>query len=190
VHPFIDLCVPDQHFSPGFTNLWRLAQVTSNRYHLTIKKLHERYGPVVRIGPNLLDLDHPELIKILYGTDGKWRKVSAGHETCRSRASANGTWQTEFYENNSTMVNGKLTFHIFSTTDQAEHARMKRPVVKYFSLGHVLALEPHMDMVIADLIKNLDERFANPNKTCDLGEWIAFCKHPPIPPPFSLPSSC
>jgi cytochrome P450 len=79
------------------------------------------------------------------------------------------------------MVNGKQTFHIFSTTDQAEHARMKRPVAKYFSLGHVLALEPHMDTVIGDLIKNLDERFVKSKKTCDLGEWIAFCK-----PPLSL----
>ncbi|KAK4033039.1 Pisatin demethylase [Parachaetomium inaequale] len=142
-------------FLAGYTNLWRLAQVQSGSYHLRIKKLHEKYGPVVRIGPNLLDLDYPELIKTVYSTDGKWRK-------------------TEFYENNSAMVNGKQTFHIFSTTDQAEHARMKRPVVKYFSLGHVLALEPHMDTVISDLIKNLDERFVKSKKPCDLGEWIAF----------------
>ncbi len=122
-----------------------------------MKALHDKYGPVVRIGPNLLDLDYAELIRTIYGTDGKWRK-------------------TEFYENNSTMVNGKQTFHIFSTTDQAEHARMKRPVVKYFSLGHVLDLEPHMDAMLRDLIKHLDTRFANPKKPCDLGEWVAFCK--------------
>ncbi|KAK3294499.1 cytochrome P450 [Chaetomium fimeti] len=142
-------------FLAGFTNLWRVAQVQSGSYHLRMKKLHEQYGPVVRIGPNLLDLDYPELIKTIYTTDGKWRK-------------------TEFYENNSAMVNGKQTFHMFSTTDQAEHARMKRPVAKYFSLGHVLALEPHMDTVITDLMKNLDDRFVNPKKTCDLGEWVGF----------------
>jgi hypothetical protein len=55
--------------------LWRVAQVFSGRYHLTIKELHDKYGPVVRIGPNTLDLDCPELIKTIYGTDGKWRKV-------------------------------------------------------------------------------------------------------------------
>ncbi|KAL2020441.1 hypothetical protein VTK56DRAFT_8407 [Thermocarpiscus australiensis] len=151
----------------GYTNLWRLAQVRSGRYHETVKKLHDRYGPVVRIGPNLLDLDYPKLIPTIYGTDGKWRKGGG----------------TEFYHGNSTIVNGKITYTLFSETDQAEHARMKRPVAKYFSLSHVLALEPHMDKVINDLIKQLDERFAKPGKDCDLGEWIAFCKLP-----LSLPS--
>ena len=60
---------------PGFTNFWRLAQVYSGSYHDRIKKLHEKHGPIVRIGPNLLDLDYPELIKTIYSTDGKWLKV-------------------------------------------------------------------------------------------------------------------
>lgn len=47
----------------------------SGEYHLILKKLHNKYGPVVRIGPNLLDLDYPELSKTLYGTDEAWRKV-------------------------------------------------------------------------------------------------------------------
>ena len=64
----------------GWTNLWRFLAVRSGEYHLRIKELHEKYGPVVRIGPNLLDLDYPELIKTLYGTDDKWRKVSILHD--------------------------------------------------------------------------------------------------------------
>ncbi|KAK3306759.1 cytochrome P450 [Chaetomium strumarium] len=151
----------------GYSNLWRLAQVFSGRYHLTIKELHDKYGPVVRIGPNTLDLDYPELIKTIYGTDGRWRK-------------------TEFYHNNSTIVNGKTTFTVFSMTDQAEHARMKRPVVKYYSLSHVLGIEPHMDTVISDLLGHLDRRFANTNKECDLGEWIAFSQ--PFPTHSLIPN--
>lgn len=61
-----------------YTDLWRLYQVWTQKYQWNIKKLHEQYGPVVQIGPNLLDLDYPELIKTLYGTDGKWRKVRRG----------------------------------------------------------------------------------------------------------------
>lgn len=41
-----------------------------------MKKLHEKHGPVVRIGPNLLDLDFPQLSKVVFGTDGQWHKVS------------------------------------------------------------------------------------------------------------------
>ncbi|KAK4652259.1 hypothetical protein QC762_609560 [Podospora pseudocomata] len=121
-----------------------------------MKRLHDKYGPVVRIGPNLLDLDYPELSKVLYGTDGKWRK-------------------TEFYHNNSALVNGKITYHMFSTTDQTEHAQMKRPIVKHYSLGSVLALESHMDNVLGELMQQLDNRFAKCGQgTCDFGEWVAF----------------
>lgn len=42
---------------------------------MKVKKLHEKYGPVVRLGPNKLDLDYPELIKTLYSADTKWLKV-------------------------------------------------------------------------------------------------------------------
>ena len=73
----VSVSVPNCLLTPGYTNLWRLALVQSGSYHLKIKKLHEKYGPIVRIGPNLLDLDYPELIKTIYSTDGKWRKVGA-----------------------------------------------------------------------------------------------------------------
>ncbi len=64
----------------GWTNLWRLFIVRTGNYHHHIKKLHDKHGPVVRIGPNLLDLDYPELIKTVYGTDESWLKVRLVHE--------------------------------------------------------------------------------------------------------------
>ncbi|KAH6848218.1 cytochrome P450 [Chaetomium sp. MPI-CAGE-AT-0009] len=142
----------------GWTNLWRFFVVRSGGYPRRIKKLHDKYGPVVRIGPNLIDLDYPELIKTLYSTGEPWHK-------------------TEFYNNNSALVNGRLVHNLFSVTDPAEHARMKRPIAKYFSHGSVLALEPLMDKSINDLCDHLDRRFTNGSEkgtTCDLGEWIAY----------------
>ncbi|KAM5345061.1 hypothetical protein ACJ41O_010923 [Fusarium nematophilum] len=142
-------------FLARWTNLWRLYLVWTQEYQWTIKKLHEKHGPIVRIGPNLLDLDYPELIKTLYGTDGKWRKVVI----------------------DSSILDGKVTYHLFSTTDQAVHARMKRPIVKYYSMSSVSALEPQMNPVISDFCGHLENRFMNGqnrDKQCDLGQWIAF----------------
>lgn len=106
-----------------------------------------------------MDLDYPELIKTIYGTDGKWRK-------------------TEFYHNSSSYIDGKLTYHLFSTTDQAAHARMKRPIVKYYSMSSVLAMEPHVNRVLGDFCKHLENRFMDktgaPSSDCDLGRWIAY----------------
>lgn len=47
----------------------------TGEYPHRMKKLHDKYGPVVRIGPNLVDLDYPQLIKTIYGKDEAWRKV-------------------------------------------------------------------------------------------------------------------
>ncbi|KAF5583101.1 cytochrome P450 monooxygenase [Fusarium subglutinans] len=145
-------------FLARWTNLWRLYQVQTQRYQWTIKDLHDKYGPVVRIGPNLLDLDYPELIKTIYSTDGKWCK-------------------TEFYHNSSAVINGKITYHLFSTTDQAAHARLKRPIVKYYSMSNILNLESHVDTVISDFCDHLETRFMDKQsqeKQFDFGQWIAF----------------
>ncbi|KAK7932552.1 hypothetical protein PG985_003264, partial [Apiospora marii] len=144
-------------FLAGWTNWWRFFLVRTGSYHLGVKKLHETYGPVVRIGPNTLDIDYPELSKTFYGTDGKWKK-------------------TEFYQNNSAIVNGKITYHLFSEINQENHARMKRPIAPYYSASSVAGLEPLMDKVIREFCGHLETRFmSDKGQFFDFGEWIAFC---------------
>lgn len=58
-----------------WTNLWRLFDVWGGRCELTQKLLHEKYGPVVRLGPNSVSLGDPELIGTLYGIKKDWLKV-------------------------------------------------------------------------------------------------------------------
>ncbi|KAI0888279.1 cytochrome P450 [Annulohypoxylon maeteangense] len=141
-------------FLAKWTNWWRFALVRTGSYHIRIKELHDQYGPVLRIGPNLLDLDIPKLVKTLYGSDASWQK-------------------TEFYKNNSVVINGKTTYQLFSEIDPASHARMKRPIAKFFGHGMVLSKEVLMDKAIIDLCSHLEYRYHE--KSCDLGEWIAFC---------------
>ncbi len=145
------------------------------KYHTAeIKKLHDKYmGGSSASAPIFSILDYPELTKTIYSTDGKWLKVAIKSKLLKGNYHVVHALltprQTEFYHNNSALINGKITYHIFSTTDQAEHARMKRPIVKYYSQGAVLALEPHMDKVLRDLCDHLDNRFAassdSPKKT-------------------------
>lgn len=142
-------------FLAGWTNLWRLRQAISAEYAPRMKKLHEKYGPVVRIGPNLLDIDYPELSRTVYNTDGKWTK-------------------TDFYKNSSSYVDGKITYHMFSQVDNVEHARLKRPVVRHYSVPSVIAMEPHMDRVIVDFCDHLEKRFVKTGAVCDFSNWLAF----------------
>jgi hypothetical protein len=52
--------------------------------HHVVERLHRKYGPVVRIGPNLLSLGDPSLIKKIYKFDDDWVKVSISDWLCKS----------------------------------------------------------------------------------------------------------
>ncbi|KAK4147374.1 Pisatin demethylase [Dichotomopilus funicola] len=142
-------------FLAGWTNLWRVWQVISGEYAPRMKKLHEKYGPIVRIGPNLLDLDIPELYRVIYGTDGKWIK-------------------SDFYKNSSSIIDGKITYHMFSEVDPTLHAQIKRPVVRHYSVPAVLVMEPLMDKVIHEFMDTLQKRYVEPKKTVEFGDWLSY----------------
>ncbi|KAF5599556.1 cytochrome P450 monooxygenase [Fusarium pseudoanthophilum] len=100
------------------------------------------------------DNNYPELIKTIYGTDNKWLK-------------------TEFYLNNSTIVDGTISHNVFSTTSPAEHTQMKKPMAKYYSSSNVLTLESKMDQVIEELCKEIADRFVEDTKSFDLAQWFS-----------------
>lgn len=60
----------------SISSLDRLRSAASGQqmnYHL---ELHERYGPLVRIGPNHVSFAYADLIPEVYGVGTKFRKVS------------------------------------------------------------------------------------------------------------------
>ena len=64
-----------------FTNVWRLCDHLKRRPERTQQALHAKYGPVVRIGPNMVSLSDPELVRLVYDSRGQFFKVSL--RTCR-----------------------------------------------------------------------------------------------------------
>ena len=59
-----------------FTNAWRVYDVSRNHHQHTLIELHKKYGPVVRTGPNVVDIADPELIPAIYGVRTHHTKVS------------------------------------------------------------------------------------------------------------------
>ncbi|KAK8050182.1 hypothetical protein PG994_011912 [Apiospora phragmitis] len=144
-------------FLAGWTNGWRVYLAMSGKVSPTMKELHEKYGPVVRTGPNLLDLNIPSLIRTVYNTNGLWRK-------------------TDFYKINSTVVGGNVVYNLFSETDTGKHATLKKPIVRHYSISSILATEPLMDEVIDDFCGHLEKRFIETGHPCRLDEWLKHCK--------------
>src|SRR3954471_14753822 len=71
---------PLRHF-PGprlakFTDVYRAFAVSLGTIDQTNIKWHRKYGTAVRIGPNIISISDPSLIKTIYATKNPWRKAS------------------------------------------------------------------------------------------------------------------
>ena len=58
----------------SFTDAWRLFYHYRNT-GIPFKDLHDRYGDVVRIGPNVLSFRDPQAIRDIFGVGKNWDKV-------------------------------------------------------------------------------------------------------------------
>lgn len=65
-------------FFPALTDLWLQNQVWQGRVLAElVPELHEKYGPVLRWGPNRVSFASPEAIGQIYSTKDVFPKVSA-----------------------------------------------------------------------------------------------------------------
>ena len=59
-----------------FTGLWYAKKIFDGKFEIANIALHKKYGPVVRIAPNVYSIDDAESAKVLYGHGSKFVKVS------------------------------------------------------------------------------------------------------------------
>lgn len=60
---------------PSLTNLPRVFWVKTGQSQDYHRKLHDKYGEVVRLGPNMVSISNPEVIPTLYPTRPGFPKV-------------------------------------------------------------------------------------------------------------------
>ena len=64
-------------FLASFTDLWKVFYTYFNMGEFPMVDVHEKYGDIVRLGPNHLSFAKSEAIKDIYGTGKAWDKVRA-----------------------------------------------------------------------------------------------------------------
>lgn len=69
-----------------FTQAWRIGLVWKGNAHEKYKLLHEKYGPIVRTAPNVVNISDPTSIATIYGISSKFLKV------CKTRRT-DGMWK-------------------------------------------------------------------------------------------------
>ena len=61
-------------FLASLTDLWKAYQMTQRRLPYKYAELHEKYGPVIRVGPNSLSFSDPNAIAPIYQAGRRMKK--------------------------------------------------------------------------------------------------------------------
>lgn len=62
-------------FLAAYTDWWRFFDALNRKSEKTFIALHEKYGDIVRIGPNALSFADPKALKTIYGLNKGFIKV-------------------------------------------------------------------------------------------------------------------
>ncbi|EGP91637.1 putative P450 monooxygenase [Zymoseptoria tritici IPO323] len=134
----------------SISSLDRLRSAASGQqmnYHL---KLHEQYGPLVRIGPNHVSFAYADLIPDVYGVGTKFRK-------------------SDFYTLFDTPTTTGVAPNVFSVRDEVAHRDMRRPAANAYSMSSLRELEPMNDACSAVIVEKFNKYV---DKEIDLGTWL------------------
>ncbi|KAL9120827.1 MAG: hypothetical protein Q9187_002618 [Circinaria calcarea] len=116
------------------------------------KRLHDKYGPVVRTAPNELSFIEPSVWKTIYTQrQSRHAKFQKNYDT--------------FHENQSDLS------HSIFIADDADHLRMRKVLAHAFSERALREQEPLIQAHVDSLIQELYEETAKMNRQLDLVKW-------------------
>ncbi|OQE43521.1 hypothetical protein PENCOP_c003G04112 [Penicillium coprophilum] len=141
-------------FLAKITNLWRFIDVANGRAEVTLYSLHQKHGDYVRLGPNVVSVRNMDALKTIYGINKGYQK-------------------TNFYSVQQQLAKGRPTPTLFTTTDEAFHAAIKKPISSAYSMSTLTEFEPFVDKTIHTLFGRLDE-FVAEAKVCDIATWLQY----------------
>ncbi|CAH0025357.1 unnamed protein product [Clonostachys rhizophaga] len=142
----------------GFSDLWRLFLVRRRHAQEEHIALHQKYGPIVRLGPRAVSIADPDAIKIIYSPSAGWSK-------------------SQFYPVQQALAKGKRLETMFNTANDRYHAKLRRSVSNAYAMSTLVAFEPFVDSTSIEFLKQLKTRFVDKpgeDGICDFGAWLQF----------------
>ncbi|KAJ3478916.1 hypothetical protein NLI96_g9421 [Meripilus lineatus] len=127
---------------------WMTWVSKSGKRHIYLKKLHDKYGDIVRIGPNEVSIREASAINPLMGTTGLPKGPN---------------WP------------GRALHPAFSPLiiiqSHDEHSRRRKPWNRAFSTSSLKGYEPVIEKRARQLVEHLSE---HKDEVVDLAQWISF----------------
>ena len=133
------------------TDLHQTYHAYTGDRHLEFWRLHARYGPIVRFGPNSLSFNTNTALKEIYGFKANVRKSD---------------FYLAFWAN-------KDAFSTHSAVDKAVHARKRRVLSQAFSDAAMKGMERYILTHIRQLCANLGEVGAGTSSSDEKRIWTA-----------------
>ncbi|CAH0018868.1 unnamed protein product [Clonostachys rhizophaga] len=131
----------------------RLWSVYKGFSHEDDSALHERYGPIVRLGPNLVSINSADELNTIYGVSALFYK-------------------SRFYSLAEGYDEEGLIPDPFVTTDKLMHSRLRRGAANAYSLNSMVQLEAYVDPVTERLANKIRKEYATGKKTVNLGKLV------------------
>ncbi|KAI0469055.1 cytochrome P450 [Xylaria cf. heliscus] len=142
-------------FMASLTDFWRLWDVWGRQSEVTHRKLHARYGDVVRLGPSTLSFADPKALKTIYGLN-------------------KGFIKSDFYIVQQGVSKGRGLATLFSTTDNTFHAQLRRCVNSAFSMSALVQYEPFVNNTLKLFFEQTERLYVNNPEGCDFVRWLQF----------------
>lgn len=73
-------------FAAKLSNIWRFLDVNRGRPDITLYKLHQKYGDYVRLGPSVVSVRNPDILRTIYGINKGFRKVGKSIQSTIDRS--------------------------------------------------------------------------------------------------------
>lgn len=165
----------------SFTDTWRLLY----NYRAIGKPyidIHDRWGDVVRVGPNALSFRDPQAIRDIFGAGKNWDKVRTIRLRLLSGVPASVLTDTDLFKSDYYFVNaavskGKCAHTLFSSTDPTWHKNVRRAMNPFFTRTAVFSYDPFIERTIQAFTTELDRRFVDKDGSqgvIDFHTWLPF----------------
>jgi hypothetical protein len=155
----------------AYTDWWRFFENVGQKSEKTFIELHQKYGDIVRIGPNVLSFADPRALKTIYGLNKGFTKVCP---TPPLFDTADLLRQSDFYPIQQGVVKGRRLPSLFSSTDETYHARYRRCVNGAFSMSSLVSYEPLVESTLSVFLSQTEKLFESQDKVCNFGRWLQF----------------
>ncbi|OAP59248.1 hypothetical protein AYL99_06546 [Fonsecaea erecta] len=126
-------------FLASFTDLWRAYAQNYGVIATTLIKLHEKHGPLVRIGPNTIHVSDPAAVSTIYTNHGEFKKADS-YSPLRVPTSR-----------------GKSIGSVIDMQDEEGNTLLKRGVGNAFATKTLLDYEHSVDETVNELARTIIE---------------------------------